>query len=159
MKRSKDSLSKQRKILDERLASIAITKSQPGPKSGWLRAIRESLGLSSELLSRRLGVAASYILKLEKREQSGTASLATLAKAAEAMDCKLVYFIVPAHDSSLDAIIDKRCLMRAKALQKSVDQTMSLENQATSRSHQEAQIKELAQELKSNLDPKIWEDK
>ncbi len=159
MKKSKESLSKQRKILDERLASIANIKNHSAPKSGWLRVIRESLGLSSELLSRRLGVAASYILKLEKREQSGTASLATLAKAAEAMDCKLVYFIVPAQESSLEAIIDKRCLLRAKALQKAVDHTMSLENQSTSGNHQEIQIKELAQDLKNNLDPKIWEDK
>ena len=158
MKRSKDSLSKQRKILDERLATLAAAKNLIAPKSGWLRAIRESLGLSSEQLSKRLGVAANYILKLEKREQIGAASLATLAKTAEAMDCKLVYFIVPASDDSLETILDRRCLKRAKDLQRSVGHTMSLEDQATSSSHQEAQIKELVNELKTKLDSKIWED-
>ena len=98
MKKSRDSLLRQRKVMDERLGSLHALAQSPRPRLGWLKAIRECLGLSSERLGKRMQVAPNYILKLEKREQSGATSLATLAKAAEAMDCKLVYAVVPAAD-------------------------------------------------------------
>jgi predicted DNA-binding mobile mystery protein A len=81
-------------ILDsdlERLRSAQV----PVPEHGWLRTIREALGLSMAEVGRRLGLPRQGILALERREALGAVSLKTLREAAAAFDAELVYAIVP----------------------------------------------------------------
>ncbi|MFM8648094.1 MAG: helix-turn-helix domain-containing protein, partial [Methylocystis sp.] len=79
-----------RKNLDRRLTAL---RAEPliTPPSGWIKAIRESLGMTAEQLARRMGVVQSRVSTLEKAECSGTPSLKSLRQAAEAMNCTLVY--------------------------------------------------------------------
>ena len=65
------------------------------PHRGWITAIREALGMSQADLARRLGVRASSVGKLENAERARTVQLDTLQRAADALDCDLVYALVP----------------------------------------------------------------
>ena len=64
-------------------------------------------------LGRRLGIASSSVTRLEQREREGAITLAALRKAAAALDCELVYAVVPRSarldhadtDNLLDAMI------------------------------------------------------
>ena len=98
-----------RKNLDRRLAPL---RAEPliAPPSGWIKAIREALGMTAEQLARRMGVVQSRVSTLEKAERTGTPSLKTLREAAEAMNCTLVYAIVPT--STLDDIIRDQAARR-----------------------------------------------
>src|SRR5436189_523331 len=81
--------------LDSRFTAMRpLLKSQRPPK-GWLRAIRDALGMTTKQFGRRLGVSQPRIVELEQSEVSGSVTLHTLQRAAEALGCRLVYAVVP----------------------------------------------------------------
>jgi predicted DNA-binding mobile mystery protein A len=65
------------------------------PVRGWLRAARVSIGLSQGRVAKKLGVTRQGFGQMEEGENRGTISLGALQRAAEAMDCELVYFLIP----------------------------------------------------------------
>lgn len=79
---------------------------QKGPHPGWIRAIRDAIGMTGPQLARRLGITAQGLVSVERSEAQGRIQLNTLRRAAEAMDCVLVYALVP--KTSLKAMVDHR---------------------------------------------------
>ena len=67
----------------------------PRPPSGWIKAVREALGMTSAYLAKRLGITLSTATRLELSEAEDRITLATLRRAAEALDCELHYALVP----------------------------------------------------------------
>jgi predicted DNA-binding mobile mystery protein A len=65
------------------------------PARGWLRALREAIGLSQAGVAARAGVKRQSLAQFELAEERGSISLTSLRRAAAAMDCELVYFVVP----------------------------------------------------------------
>jgi predicted DNA-binding mobile mystery protein A len=85
-----------RRGLDQRVSVLkAASQAATKPARGWLRAVRDAVELSQEQVARKLGVKRQSYADLEQAESRGAASLSSLQRAAEAMDCELVYFIVP----------------------------------------------------------------
>lgn len=86
-----------RRALERRLAPWrALTPSSTAPPAGgWVRAIRDVLGMSAAELATRMGVTQVAVTKLEASERAGGARLATLTRAANALGCDLVYAFVP----------------------------------------------------------------
>jgi len=115
------------KQLDEKLRPIRKLPSRDVPKGGWIRSLRSALGLAGVDLARRLGIAPSSVAALENSEAAGTVSLNTLRKAAAAMDCELVYAIVPR--SSIAKVLERRATEKADAMLRHVGQSMNLEAQ------------------------------
>lgn len=64
-------------------------------KPGWLKRSRLALFLSTQTVADRLKVIRTAYSQYEQSEERGSITLASLAKAAEAMDCELVYAIRP----------------------------------------------------------------
>lgn len=85
------------KLLGINILQSAIEEIQPGPSPvhGWLRAIREAFGLSRARIADRLGVSIPTVQNYEKREKAETITLASLRRAAAALDCELVVALVP----------------------------------------------------------------
>lgn len=102
-------------------------KSAKRPPKGWLRAIRDALGMTTAQFARRLGVSQPRIVKLEQAEIDGSVTLRSLERAAEALGCRVVYALVPHH--SLAETIDERERTVARRRLESVAHTMALENQ------------------------------
>src|SRR5258707_8758655 len=95
-----------RSHLDKRFKQIgAVTRFTP-PARGWIKAVREALGMSTAQLAKRLRIKQPSVIALEKSEAKGTIELATLRRVAEALDCTLVYTLVP--KKPLDAIVRGR---------------------------------------------------
>jgi len=128
------------------------------PPVGWLKTIRGALGLTASQLAKRMKLQTSDVLHLEKREASNSATLASLDRAARALNCRLVWSIIPdkPYDSLL-AIVEKRARKLAAQLVKDVNKTMNLEAQGISKDTSKKQEEELAMELIRNGDPRIWE--
>lgn len=72
-------------------ARVALGK----PAGGWLRAVRQALGLAQASVAGKAGITQQAYAQLERGETAGTLSVGNLQRAAEAMDCDLVYFLVP----------------------------------------------------------------
>ncbi len=65
------------------------------PARGWLRAVREAMGLTQRQVAARAAVKRQSYAQFETAEERGSISIASLRRAAGAMDCELVYYVVP----------------------------------------------------------------
>jgi predicted DNA-binding mobile mystery protein A len=65
------------------------------PPEGWVRHLRDALGMNTRQLAARLGTSRQAVLGLEARERRGAITLDTLARAAEALECELRYVLIP----------------------------------------------------------------
>src|SRR3989304_6466914 len=68
------------------------------PRGGWIRTLRDALGMSSTQLAKRMKVSPQFVRKLEKGEAAGTITLASLHRAAEALECRIIYALGPQKD-------------------------------------------------------------
>lgn len=128
----------------------------PRPPSGWIKAIRESLGMAAAHLAARLGVTTSTVTRLETSEVNDTISLGTLRRAAEALGCELHYALVP--KQSLADTLENRAMTLARQQMAAVSHTMALEAQSTSREAVEVQTRVLAEELLKGSRRALWRD-
>lgn len=144
-----------RKNLDRRLTPL---RAEPliAPPRGWIKAIREALGMTAEQLARRMGVVQSRVSTLEKAECTGTPSLKTLREAAEAMNCTLVYAIVPT--TTLDEILREQATKKADAELARHHHTMRLENQAMDKRDLAAERERLVYEMLAGSLRRVWVD-
>jgi len=117
-----------RRALDTQIQTYRSATRQPVPTRGWLRAIRDAIGMSGQQYADRLGVAWQSMADLEASEASGTITLNSLRRAAAALNCRLVYAIVP-DASSLEEVVNARAREIALRDLSRVDQTMRLEGQ------------------------------
>jgi predicted DNA-binding mobile mystery protein A len=117
------------------------------PSSGWIRTIRHVLSMSSSALAKRLGIAHTGLLKLEKGERMGTVSLATLRRAAEALDADFVYAIVPR--KTVRDTVRARAQQLAQERILPVAKSMQLEAQGLSAEQLKRRIEELATDLET----------
>lgn len=114
-------------MLDKRFKELPPPSAFAPPRAGWIRAIRDALGLSVAQLGRRMGVSGATVSELEANEREGGIRLSTLRRAAEAMDCTLVYALVPR--DTLEQTVSRRAEYIWANLQRHTDQTMRLEAQ------------------------------
>jgi predicted DNA-binding mobile mystery protein A len=128
----------------------------PRPPSGWIKAIREALGMTSTHLARRLRVTLSTATRLETSEADDTVSLATLRRAAEALGCELHYALVP--KQSLAQTLEARATALARQQMAAISHTMALEAQSTSRETVEAQTRVLAETLLKGSRRALWKE-
>lgn len=156
MKLSKKSIQNQQKILDNKIKDLILLRNTPKPRSGWLKALRTGLGLSTRQLGQKLGVTHQVVMRIEKGEVEGTATIDSIQKVANAMDCTFIYAVVPAKHLSLDALLEEKALSLARRIVAEVSHSMTMEDQKVEKNFTEDQIKQLAKKLKEDLDPRIW---
>ena len=123
--------SRARERLDTKLAAIKPLDRFAMPPKGWVRAIRDALGMTGAQLGWRLGMTAQAVVSLERSEANGKIQLNTLRRAAEAMDCVLVYALVP--QNSLSEMVDHRARELALQALLRVSHSMALEDQTADR--------------------------
>lgn len=91
----RDTHAEMRRKLDETLLAFRVARRAAGAPEGWLRAVRQAVGIPVEEAARRLGVSKWEIFRMEKAETKSRIGLGTLRRAAEALDCELVYALAP----------------------------------------------------------------
>lgn len=115
-----------RRALDERLAGVDVDAMTP-PRDGWVRAISEALGIPASTLGARMGVSRQAVYALQASEIGGTIRLESLQRAAAALDCRLVYALVP--NTTLQETVETQAGRIVDVLAASVAHTMALEGQ------------------------------
>lgn len=142
-----------RKHLDKRLDRFRPVTELTRPPRGWLRAIREALGMTATQFAARLQVSQPRISALEKGEVDGSVTLASLQRAAEALDCTLVYALVPR--LPLETLLMERAREVATKKVSRIDQTMRLENQGVDAKELESECDRLARSL-AETPRRLW---
>ena len=120
------------KQIDRSLEGFRAARSVPRPQKGWVRAIREAIGISAGELGRILGVSRQLPLQLEKAEADDRITLKSLRKLANALDCDLVYALVP-RAGTMRELVESRARGRARKHVLEVEHSMALEDQAVGR--------------------------
>ena len=142
--------------LDAALAHWRAADLPSRPPSGWLKAIREALGMPATQLAKRLDVVTSTVTRLEASEADDTISLATLRRAADALGCELQYALVP--KQSLAGTLESRATNLARQRMAAVSHTMALEAQATSKNTVATQTRSLAESLLKGSRRDLWRE-
>ena len=139
--------------LDERFKAMGPSSSYAQPVRGWVKAIREALGMSTAQLAKRAGVRQPSIVALEQSEAKGSIELATLRRIAEALDCKLVYALVP--NKPLEQTVRERARLFARRRLEPIEHSMALEDQKVQRKETEALIDEILRETNPR---RFWDE-
>jgi predicted DNA-binding mobile mystery protein A len=125
------------------------------PFKGWIRTLREALGMSGRQLAERIQVEPSRITEMEKAETHGNITLKSLRRAAEAMGCEVVYAFVP--KTSLETSMRQQAEKAAKRKLDSVAHTMRMEDQGLSEKENARQVSKLAEEWAENPPRWLWD--
>lgn len=152
---TQDSMFLARESLDGRLLELRRAASiLTPPRGGWIKTVRSALGMTVSDLARRLNVGPSSALRIESNEIEGTLNLATLHKVANALDCEVVYALIPRQPTMLTA--KTRAIKLARARLAITQQSMALEDQALDESVLEKLIERKASELVHSRG--LWKD-
>lgn len=142
--------------LDEALEGLKPLKTITLPPKGWVRAIRDALGMSARQLAKRIGVKQQRIARIEQDEKQGRVTLKTMRSVAEGMDCEFVYGFVP--KTSLEqAIRDQARRVATKRMQRS-NQMMRLEAQELSEEEKKQVLDELTDEIANEMSRNLWDE-
>jgi predicted DNA-binding mobile mystery protein A len=142
--------------LDKRFSELRPLAQAARPSRGWIRAIREALGMTTGQFAKRLGVRQPRIVELERGEAKGNITVKTLERAAEALGCRLVYVLVPEKPLA-DTIRQKAALVAERQLA-SVEQTMRLEAQEVTDKKQRTEAHELLVEKLLRSPARLWDE-
>lgn len=143
-----------RRQLDKRLNLLRNSEALRRPPRGWIRAIREALGMTTRQLAKRIGVSQPRAVAIEKAEMKGSMTLASLERAAHALDCRLVYALVPRRP--LEELVRERAERIACERLQSTRHSMALEAQDVDTADEQQQLKRTVQRLLDKAGSKLW---
>lgn len=144
-----------RQQLDKTLSLFGFARNMQPPVKGWIRAVREALGMTGTQLAQRLKVSQPRIPKLEQDELSGAVTLKTMRQVAETLDCVFVYALVPR--TSLEETVRAQARKVAAARMQRVAHTMILEAQGLSEEEQRASLDAAVEELVREMPKELWD--
>ncbi|MHC4882123.1 MAG: mobile mystery protein A [Planctomycetota bacterium] len=142
--------------LDAVLSEFEPLKTLAIPPKGWVRAVRDALGMSARQLAKRLGVRQQRIVRIEQDEKQGKVTLNTLQNVAEAMDCVFVYGLVPRE--TLQRTIEEQAKRVALKRMSRSNQMMRLEKQELTDAPKRHALNEMVEELMNTRPRNLWDE-
>lgn len=141
--------------LEQLIAPFRPVSDAQTPNAGWVRAIREALGMTNVQLANRLGRKPQTIEDMQRYEAAGTIKLQTLRALAGALECHFVYALVP--KKPIDQLLRDRANSVAQQQLGKVAHSMTLEDQGVTPSEEEREMKRLIEKLLSGNRKMLWE--
>lgn len=117
-----------RRHLDEQLTTLRELGALAVRPRGWIRAYRDALGMTAAQLGGRMGISGAAVAQLEASEVDANVNVASLQRAAEAMDATVHFVFIP--NTSLEETVQRRAREVARSDLETVDHSMRLEDQA-----------------------------
>lgn len=96
-----------------------------------------------------MGLSGQRVSRLEHDELSGRIQISSLEKAAAALNCRVVYVLLPL-EGTLEETVRRQARSKASSIVREASGTMELEDQTVSGRLQDEQVEELAHELQQN---------
>jgi predicted DNA-binding mobile mystery protein A len=137
------------------LAYASLQKVAP-PPTGWIKAIRNAIGMSMLQLGNRLSITKQSVQDIERREKDGSVTIKALREAARALDMQLIYGFVPT-DGSLELLIERKAKELATQIVMRTNNTMKLEDQENTKQRIEKAIHERTTIIKTEMPKTLWD--
>ncbi|MEX1198315.1 MAG: mobile mystery protein A [Pseudohongiellaceae bacterium] len=145
-----------RKQLDKRLDALRSSDALARPPRGWIKAIREALGMTTAQFAGRMGFSQPRAVEVERGEKEGAITLDTLERAAHALDCKLVYAFVPR--KPLQELVLERARRVARRRLSVTGHHMVLEAQSVSHEDEKEQFEQLVRQIAEKAGSELWKE-
>lgn len=146
-----------REQLDKTMKRFKSLKTVAVPKKGWVRAIRDTLGMTGKQLAKRMNVNQQRVARIEQDEKLGKVTLNTMSSAAHALDCVFVYCVVPVN--SLEQTVRNQAKSAAKKRMNRSNQTMRLEKQELNENEKEKALESLIDDITNEMPKSLWDEK
>ncbi len=146
-----------REQLDQTMKSFESLKAMSVPRKGWIRAIRDALGMTGEQLAKRLNVNQQRVARIEQDEKLGKVTLNTMQSTTEALDCMFVYGLVPR--TSLEQTVRNQAKLVAEKRTARSNQMMRLERQELSQKEKEKALRDLITEITDTMPKSLWDER
>jgi predicted DNA-binding mobile mystery protein A len=127
----------------------------PDEHRSWIRMMRQALGITTYQLARLMNNHQSRITRMEQDEADQKVTLETLARAAEAMDMKLVYGFVP-KGSDLEDIVESRARKIAGERLRRIGHSMALEAQGLDKEESQNALDNMVQKILMENYKEVW---
>ena len=121
------------------------------PPQGWLKTIRECLGLTTTQMAKKLDVSQPRVINMEKNEKN--IKISTLENIADALNCDFVYAFVPRE--KINDILYNQAKKKALKILNKVNHNMGLENQLAKT---DELLEDLIKELLDGNIARIWDE-
>lgn len=142
--------------LNSKMQSIVAIKQITPPPVGWIKAVRNALGITLQQLGNKLSITKQSLQLIERREVDGTITLKTLRDIANGLDMELVYGFVP-KDGSLNALIERKANTLATQIVMRTSNTMKLEDQGNSKMRIQKAIQERSTAIQNEMPKILWD--
>jgi len=142
--------------VEERVAPLREAAKQPVPKSGRIKAMRQALSMSTSQLASRLGVSRQAVRDLEIREVDGGVTLSALKRAADAMECDILYALVP-RKPIMEVLEDRARAIATERLGR-ISHSMHLEAQGVSSEEFDREVEDLAALILREMPRELWSE-
>lgn len=145
-----------REQLEKRLESLREFSCVGVPEQGWVKTIREALGMSASQLGRRVGLHQSRVSRLESAEKKGNLKLSSLQKIAKGLGMKFVYGFVS--NLTLEEIFKERAKNIASKRLERLRTTMSLEKQGLSSGEEKKAFDDMVEKIMIDPPKDFWDE-
>jgi predicted DNA-binding mobile mystery protein A len=137
--------------VERRLDILRIALKTAKVRPGWIRYMRQALGITLQKLAELIDGSKATVAQAERNEAKGKITIETLKKLAIAMECEFVYAFIP--KDSIKSILKKKAMTKASRIISEADTHMTLENQRVEHDLNE-RIEQLANTLIERGD--VW---
>ena len=121
------------------------------PQQGWLKTIREFLGMTTTQLAKRLEISQPRIVAMEKNERN--IKISTMERIADVLNCDFSYAFVPREN--IDDIIYNQAKKKAQKILDKVNKNMGFENQLAKT---DDLLKDIIEELLDGNISRLWDE-
>lgn len=145
-----------REQLDRKLLKFQELTEITIPPTGWIHAVRIALNMSLKQFGNKLGMTPQSAKEVEIREKNGSITLKTLNNAADSLNMKLVYILIP-KNGSLQSLVERAAYDAAEKIVMRTSITMKLENQENTEERLQKAIKDKADEIMREMPKYLWD--
>lgn len=132
------------------------------PNHGWIKTVRQALGMTTSQFAQRLGVKQPRVFEIEKDETK--LSIKNLEKAAAALGCDLAYMFIPKNNKldcglsqqGLEQIVHMQARNKAKKIIEKTTHNMALENQTPV--YNEKEFEDIVNDLLHGSPARLWDE-
>ena len=142
--------------LNSKMLSFTEVQKITPPPIGWIKAVRNAIGMSLLQLGNRLSITKQSVQDMERREKDGSITIKSLREVASALDMNLIYGFVP-KDGSLDALIERKAKNLATQIVLRTNNSMKLEDQENSKQRIEKAIQERTTAIINEMTKTLWD--
>jgi hypothetical protein len=94
--------------LDKEMRHYRLAAREENPTNKLLRTLRKLLRVPMKEMTEKMGIVESALFQMEEREGTGSITLRSLERVAEAMGCRVVYGVVPRNGKTLEELAEER---------------------------------------------------